>query len=104
MISVHSVHVRPKLLLHYLPEASENLTSVEKQEQVQDKTKTSSQVWNRPEGTRKTDNRKESVAKRQSSSDSDVRKREIQGRYIHPLDETNKPAKLKGESFSDVSS
>ena len=75
-----------------------------KKEQVQDKTKTSSQVWNRPEGTRKLDNRKESEAKRQSSSDSDVRKRDMQGRYIHPLDETKGTAKLKGELFSDVSS
>ena len=34
MISVHSIHVCPKLLLHYLPGASETLTSVEKQERT----------------------------------------------------------------------
>ena len=75
-----------------------------KKEQVQDKTKTSSQVWNRPEGTRNTGNRKESVAKRQSSSDSHVQKRDMRGEYIHPLDESKRAAKLKGESFSDVPS
>ena len=75
-----------------------------KKEQVQDKTKTSSRVRNRPEGTRKTGDHKEGVAKRQSSSDSDVQKRYVQGRYIHPLDETKRTAKVKGESFSDVSS
>lgn len=34
VISVHSIHVCPRLLLHYLPGASENLNSVEKQKRT----------------------------------------------------------------------
>ena len=78
VISVYSIHVCPKLLQYYLPRRARiRLVWRSKGERVQDKTKTSSQVWIRPMGTRGTENRKERVAKMRKSSDSDVRKRKI---------------------------